>query len=279
MSVLSHFQAQILLAAHQQGVDTAVTSLDLGLTETAVTLTHDHIILPDGQTLTWAQLQEIADNELACYRVSDNNIEKIQFFSEQLNRFYSLMPTEGAPTMLISGIPMHRIKGTEPHRDTLSKIKSIAPVTGEVLDTTMGLGYTAIEAAKTAVHVTTIELDPTVTEVCRQNPWSQALFDNNKITRRIGDAYDVVPEFTAERFSRIIHDPPMFSLAGHLYSTEFYRELYRVLTPKGRLFHYIGNPESKSGGNVTRGAVRRLQEAGFRRVKPRPQAFGVVAYK
>jgi hypothetical protein len=279
MIVLSHFQAQVLLDAQQQGVDTAVTTLDLGLTETAVPITPDHITLPDGQTLIGEQLQEIVANELACYLVTDNNIEKIQFFSEQLNRFYSLMPTEGAPTMLISGIPMHRIKGTEPHRDTLSKIKAVAPVTGDVLDTTMGLGYTAIEAAKTAVHVTTIELDPTVTEVCRHNPWSQGLFDNPKISRRIGDAYDVVQALTDERFSRILHDPPMFSLAGHLYSTEFYRELYRILTPKGRLFHYIGNPASKSGGNVTRGVVRRLHDAGFRRVKPRPQAFGVVAYK
>lgn len=279
MIVLSHFQAQPLLDTRQQGKETAVTTLDLGLTETAVTLSPNHIILPDSQTLTWDLLQEMVDNELACYLVTDNQIEKIQFFSEQLNRFYSLMPTEGAPTMLISGIPMHRIKGTDPHRDTLSKIQAIAPVTGEVLDTTMGLGYTAIEAAKTAVHVTTIELDPTVTEVCRHNPWSRGLFDNPKITRRIGDAYDEVQEFSDERFSRIIHDPPMFSLAGHLYATEFYRELYRILTPKGRLFHYIGNPDSKSGSNVTRGVVRRLQEAGFRRIKLRPQAFGVVAYK
>lgn len=279
MNVLSHFQANILLEDRQQGADTAVISLDLGLTETAVTLNAGHITLPDNQTLTWEQLQEISENELACYRVADGQIKKIQFFSEQLNRFYSLMPTEGAPTMLISGIPMHRVKGTEPHQDTLSKIKAIASVTGDVLDTTMGLGYTAIEAAKTAVHVTTIELDPTVTKICRQNPWSQDLFNNPKISRRIGDAYDEVQEFADERFSRIIHDPPMFSLAGHLYSTEFYRELYRILTPKGRLFHYVGNPQSKSGGNVTRGVVRRLQEAGFRRIKPRPQAFGVVAYK
>lgn len=277
--VLSFVQAVPILQALAARATAVTTSLDLNLTQTELSLTPDGVILPDGQILTQTQLQEIASSELACYRVNNNSIEKIQFFSEALNRFYSLMPTEGAPTMLISGIPMHRIKGTEPHRDTLSKIQAIAPVTGEVLDTTMGLGYTAIEAAKTAVQVTTIELDPTVTDVCRHNPWSQALFDNPQITRRINDAYDEVTELADERFSRIIHDPPMFSLAGHLYSTEFYRELYRILTPKGRLFHYIGNPESKSGGNVTRGVVRRLQEAGFRRVKPRPQAFGVVAYK
>ena len=279
LMVLSFVQVIPILQALAAGETAVTTSLDLNLTQTELSLTADGVFLPDGQNLTWDQLQEIADNELACYCIDGGQIEKIQFFSEPLNRFYSLMPTEGAPTMLISGIPMHRIKGTDPHRDTLSKIKAIAPVTGEVLDTTMGLGYTAIEAAKTAVHVTTIELDPTVTEICRRNPWSHALFNNPKITRRIGDAYDVVLELSDERFSRIIHDPPMFSLAGHLYSAEFYRELYRILTPKGRLFHYIGNPDSKSGGSVTRGVVRRLQDAGFRRVQPQPQAFGVVAYK
>jgi predicted methyltransferase len=62
---------------------------------------------------------------------------------------------------------------------------------GQVLDTATGLGYTAIEAAKTAAHVTTIELDPTALEVARCNPWSQALFDNPKIMQRIGDSFDV----------------------------------------------------------------------------------------
>ncbi|HRW51172.1 MAG TPA: spermine synthase, partial [Caldilinea sp.] len=80
-------------------------------------------------------------------------------------------------------------------------------------------------------------------------------------------------------FDAIIHDPPMFSLAGELYSLAFYRELLRVLRRGGRLFHYIGNPESKSGATVTRGVVRRLTEAGFRRVQERAQAFGVVAVK
>jgi len=63
------------------------------------------------------------------------------------------------------------------------------------------------------------------------------------------------------------------------YSADFYHELHRVLKAKGRVFHYIGDPKSKSGGTVTRGVVRRLQEVGFRRVKPWPRAFGVVAYK
>lgn len=277
--VLSHFQTKPILEAMRTGQNTVETSLDLGLTTAVVPLRPDHVMLPDGQILTWDQLEEIVGNELACYLVENSRIGKIRFFSEYQNRFYSLMPTESAPTMLISGIPMHRIKGTNPHQDTLSKIRAIAPITGQVLDTTMGLGYTAVEAAKTADHVTTIELDPTVLEICRLNPWSQGLFDNPKITRVVGDACDEVENFGRETFSRILHDPPTFSLAGDLYSADFYRRLYRLLKPRGRLFHYIGDPKSKSGSTTTRGVVRRLKEAGFSRVRMHPEAFGVVAYK
>jgi predicted methyltransferase len=89
----------------------------------------------------------------------------------------------------------------------------------------------------------------------------------------------VVPTFADESFSRIMHDPPTFKLAGELYSGAFYCELYRILKRGGRLFHYIGDPNSKASGGVTRGVVRRLQEAGFPRVVRRAEAYGVVAYK
>jgi predicted methyltransferase len=277
--VLSHFQAKSILSAHDAGLSSAVVSLDLGLTQTDVHLQADFVVFPDGQRLSWLLLREILANELACYEINDDQIEKIHYFSQTFNRYYSLMPTNRAPTMLISGIPMHRIKNTDPTRDTLNKIKTVTPIAGHVLDTTMGLGYTAIEAAKSAEKVTVIELDPTVVEVCRHNPWSRGLFNNPRITRLIGDSYELVEQFAAETFTRIVHDPPMFNLAGELYSTTFYRQLLRILRPSGRMFHYIGNPSSKSGRGVTRGAIRRLYEAGFRRIKPYPRAFGVVAFK
>ena len=254
-------------------------SLDLERSKSEIFLDDAHIVLPDGQRLQWDRLQEIQENELACFAILEGELERIQAYSEAFSRYYSLMPTKSAPTMLISGIPMHRIKDTNPYKDTMSKIRAVALLGGPLLDTTMGLGYTAIEASRTADHVTTIELDPAVVEICRGNPWSQELFDNPKITRLIGDAYDLILEFDDHSFTRVIHDPPMFSLAGDLYSGEFYRELYRVLRPSGRLFHYIGDPKSRSGRNVTRGVVRRLQESGFKSVKSYPQAFGVVGYK
>lgn len=277
--VLSHYQIREVLKDQAAGKMQSTTSLDLGRSFVDVDLTAESVLLSDGQRLTWRQMQEIMENELACYLVQNSELERIQAYSEAFSRYYSLMPTNRAPTMLISGIPMHRIKNTDPYKDTLSKIRAVAPLAGPVLDTTMGLGYTAVEASRSADRVITIELDPAVVDICRRNPWSQELFDNPQITRLIGDAYDVIAEFDDQSFTRIIHDPPMFSLAGHLYSSAFYDQMLRVLRSSGRVFHYIGDPKSRSGRNVTRGVVRRLQESGFRRVKPYPRAFGVVAYK
>jgi predicted methyltransferase len=224
-------------------------------------------------------VEEIHATETNCFLVEEGEAEKILTFSELTQRVYGLMPTSGPPTMLISGIPMHRFKGTDPRQDTLEKIRAIKPVIGRVLDTATGLGYTAIEASRTAEHVVTVELDPAVLDIARLNPWSQPLFDNPRIEQRIGDSYDVVQELDDQSFDRILHDPPAFALAGDLYARDFYVELHRVLRRRGRLFHYIGNPESKSGRTTTRGVMRRLQEAGFSRVKRRPRAFGVVAFR
>jgi len=277
--ILSHYQARDLLQARAQGEQTAVTSLTLNRSTTELTLTADGVHI-DKTLLPWGEIETIADHENGCFVIVDGRAEKISTFSEELQRAYSLFPTKSAPTMLVSGITMHRIVNCDPHQDTVNKIKALGgKPTGTVLDTTMGLGYTAIEAAKTAVRVTTIELDPTVLQVCQANPWSQELFTSPNIERHLGHCWDVIEEFRDGSFDCIVHDPPMFNMAGELYSVEFYRELYRLVRQKGRVFHYIGNPNSKSGATNTRGTMKRLKEAGFRKVSPRPQAFGVLAVK
>jgi len=276
--LLSSHQTRDLLdarAAHLPEVD---ISLDLGLSLARGRLTPERVLLPAGLSLTWDEVAHIHANPQAVFAITPEGIEKVQVFSETLGRLYSLMPTTGAPTMLISGIPMHRIKGTDPMRDTRSKIKAAAP-RGRVLDTCTGLGYTAGLAAQRADEVVTIELDPAVIEICRINPWSKPLFESPNITQLIGDSFDLIFDFEDASFDRIIHDPPMFNLAGHLYSTEYYRELHRVLKRGGRLFHYIGDLHSKSGRNVAKSAARRLQDAGFKTVKRRPEAFGLIAFK
>lgn len=277
--ILSHFQAQTLLDARARGITSAQISLDLGISNVQVKLDASGVRLMEGQDLSWEGVKSIADSPSSCFVIENGEAHAIQFYSEATDRLYSLYPTTGAPSMLVSGIPMHRIKDTDPHQDTIEKIRTIRPLVGQVLDTATGLGYTAIQAARTAENVITIELASAVLQVCRLNPWSQALFDNSKITQVIGDSFDVVAEMEAGRFTRVIHDPPAFSLAGDLYSGQFYRELHRVMRNQSLLFHYVGDPESKSGRSITAGVIRRLEQAGFRQVRRAPKAFGVVAVK
>ena len=277
--ILSYIQVQSLLEAKRKGQTTAEVSLDLGITTATVTITPEAVIFPNGEQLNWQTAEKIKKSAVNCFLVENNDARPIQVFSEFTNRMCSLMPTERAPSMLIAGFLMHRIKDVDPIQDTLKKVAAIAPVVGRVLDTATGLGYTAIEVAKTADEVVTIELDPGAQEMAQLNPWSQGLFSNPKIRQVMGDAFEVVQGLADESFSRILHDPPTLSLAGDLYSGTFYRQLYRVLKRGGRMFHYIGDPNSKASGNVTKGVMRRLQEAGFTRVVRRPEAFGVVAYK
>lgn len=277
--ILSHYQASVLLAARRSGAVQCDVSPDLNLTVVTARCDGSGVTFPDGSCVGWSDIEAIAESETGCFALEPDGLRKIQVFSEQTNRPCSLMPTAGPPTLLIAGFPMHRIKGTDPRRDTLSKVRTVAPLTGSVLDTSTGLGYTAIEAARTAREVITIELDPAVLEVARQNPWSRALFTAPNIRQVVGDSAEEVTRFAAGAFTRIIHDPPTIGLAGDLYARDFYRELFRVLAPRGRLFHYIGDLSSDLGRRVARGAAERLEAAGFSRITPRPEAFGLVAIK
>jgi predicted methyltransferase len=274
------FQRQLERTASGDAFE-AATSTDLGLSTVTVTLSAEGIHYPTGESLSWDTARSITGTPNQCFCI-ESDIEggpaqAIRRFSPTTNTLRSLMPTSGAPTTLVSGFSMHRIKGTEPWADSVAKARAVAPITGRTLDTTTGLGYTAILAARSAAEVVTIELDPTALEIAQRNPWSHELFDRPNIQRIIGDAFEVVAEQPAASFDRIIHDPPYLSLAGELYSEEMYRRLFRALRKGGRLFHYIGDPRSASGARTTTGVLRRLEAAGFQRITRRPDAFGVTA--
>jgi predicted methyltransferase len=274
---LSHHQTHPLLH-HRGDIKTLAVSPDLGLTTVQVHLDSSGVRFPGGESISWDILEEISAHENNCYIIEEGSAYPIKTFSEHTNRPISLYPTAGAPTLLISGIPMHRIKDTTPDQDTMEKIKAIGPK-GNLLDTATGLGYTAIAAARSAELVTTIEFDPAVLDIASDNPWSRDLFDSPRIVQLVGDSYDYVESFESETYDGVIHDPPTMSLAGHLYGRDFYTQLYRVMKPGGRLFHYIGDPESRSRRNITRGVINRLADVGFTRILRAPKAFGVVAGK
>jgi predicted methyltransferase len=150
----------------------------------------------------------------------------------------------------------------------------------KVLDCCSGLGYAAIAAHRLgASEVLTIELSPQVMGLRAQNPWSKDL-GNEGIVQRQGSSYELIRTMAASAFDSVIHDPPRFSLAGELYSEEFYKEIYRVLQRGGRLFHYTGNPHViKTGSSFVDGVIRRLKAAGFKNVEKVEHLMGVSAQK
>jgi predicted methyltransferase len=280
---LSHFQARKLLAARQAGASSIAVSPDLGLTTVTAELNEDGVVFPTGVRLPWAQVERIRHAANVCFQVEDGAAIEIRRFSDVTGWARALMPGSapngGAPTTLVAGLPMHRIKDTDPWSDSQTKIATLAPITGRVLDTATGLGYTAILAARTAEEVVTIELDPAALEIAAMNPWSREHFMRANIRQLVGDAVELLPTLEVESFTCVLHDPPMVTIAGDLYGEAFYRELWRVMRRGGRIFHYIGDPASASGRRTTAGVIRRLQSSGFARVTRRPEAFGVVAQK
>lgn len=278
-AVLSGIQAKELLQAKANGLDRCLASLDLGLSRLEVWLDPVGIGTGDRLLLHWEQIKAIADSENGCFRVQHGSCEVIRSYSESTRRTFSLFATAEAPALLISGFTMHRVKNISPRLAAREMVKAAAPIRGRVLDTATGLGYTAIAAAQEASALVTIELDPGSLAMARENPWSQELFNNPVIRSIVGDSSEEIGKFPDKYFSVIIHDPPSVSLAGDLYGEAFYRQAWRVLANDGRMFHYLGNPKSALGGMVNKGVVKRLQTAGFRRIVPKPFAFGVLACK
>ncbi|USS41695.1 methyltransferase domain-containing protein [Thermococcus aggregans] len=254
-------------------------NLDLRKTNRShvVIVEEDKVIFPDGSEVEKDLLKKIAKDDSTVYFLRGGHLYKAAIATDG---FYKLVPTI-PPTIEINGIRMHRTKEVNPLKDTRNKIETVNPKEGEfVLDTCMGLGYTAIESAKRGAYVITIEKDPNVIELARLNPWSREVFTSQNIQLIQGDAFEVVKKFNDESFDVVIHDPPRFSLAGQLYSEEFYAELFRILKPKGRLFHYVGNPGKKyRRKDLQKGVRERLRNVGFKNIKRVDEALGIVASK
>ncbi len=190
-------------------------------------------------------------------------------------RYYKLryLGERVSPTLEIDGVHMHNIVGVDPWSDALRKISLAKVRRGDrVLDICTGLGYTAIASLKRGASVTTVEVSWDVLWIAEHNPFSWGLAGAKVL---LGDAWDVLDEL-GEVYDRIIHDPPVFSHAGMLYSGDFYKKLYRRLKPGGVLFHYTGAPGRRRGVKFQRGVVERLRRAGFRILRV-VEGYGVVA--
>lgn len=283
--LLTSASARQACAAIDAGAAVANISVDLGRSCVAVPIANRKAWFgpaaasePGLQALERATLQKVTRQPNKCFEVIGGKVHPLSVFSEATGWVRSLMPTADAPTTLVAGFPMHRVRGTTPLADTRAKVRALGRPRGRALDTATGLGYSAIELAKTCAQVVTVELDPAAIDLARRNPWSEMLFTHANIRLIIGDVGEQVTRFADASFDVVLHDPPTAQLAGSLYSQAFYAQLRRVLAAKGRLFHYVGDPASVAGGRLTAGVMRRLQDAGFRPVRRASQAFGVVAF-
>ena len=266
--ILTHYEASQLLEAKNKKLNSIEVSLDLNISKSKIKIGNDFFIFPDNQMLDEQQLKKIIKNDTACFLIKDNSLIKMQLFSDETNKFYKLVPTKDAPTIEISGIRMHVTKEMSPMEDTKKKIESILPIKGIVLDTCMGLGYTAILASKNADFVMTCERDENVIEIAQLNPWSRELFGNKKISIIKASILDEIRIFKSNMFDAIIHDPPRLSLATLLYSLEFYKQLFRVLKKDCSLYHYTGSPGSKNRKiNLAKNVSKKLKSAGFKDIK------------
>ncbi|HOX05761.1 MAG TPA: methyltransferase domain-containing protein [Planctomycetota bacterium] len=288
MMLISATQASSVLGQLRAATQANV-SLDLGLTEATVSTAPGGVAFPDGTIVSQEDLRRVAACDDTIFEVAGGAVSKLIRYSEATAKSYKLRPTADWPALEISGILMHRIKGTTPRLDAEAKLRLVAPVLGSVLDTCMGLGYTAILAARTAASVTAVEKDANVIEMARINPHSRQLFHSpgeggglgaGSGGRRIrviqGDAAEVLAGMPDGGFDLVNHDPPTLSVAGELYADAFYAGLLRVLRPGGRLLHYIGSPGSRGRGvNLPASVSRRLGRLGFADVR-HDQATGCV---
>ncbi len=251
-----------MLGSMSEGASVFDCSLDLGLSRQQVQLTPQGLHLAGRGKGTAAELREVAAAGRTVFLFEVGRMAPVQISGDY---FYKLVPTDEAPTIEISGIQMHRTTGTRPFQNARASALTVVRKGVSVLDTCGGLGYTAIAAARLgAAQVVSVEVDPNVLAIARQNPWSADYFTNPAITVVEADSAEFLAGQPDGRFDRVIHDPPRFSRGGELYGGEFYRQLARLLGRGGRLFHYTGKPYSRRhGDSFVRGVTERLRAAGF----------------
>jgi len=269
--------ARQALEAIAKGQSSVRISADLNITEQDFAISDQGLVLDEDNLLSISELKKIVKKTQRIYLCTDGEMDPIE---DRSAGYYKLVPTDGSPLLEISGVKMHISKGTDPFVSASEMAQQAVRSGDKVLDCCSGLGYAAIAAHRLgASEVLTIELSSSVMGVRAQNPWSKDL-GKKGIVQRQGSSFELITTMADSSFDAVIHDPPRFSLAGELYSEEFYSEIFRVLRRDGRLFHYTGNPHVvKKGSSFVDGVIRRLKAAGFKRVVKVEHLMGVSAQK
>ena len=275
-AILTFEEAKQILYSQNAGHSFVLVSLDLGKSTEKVLLEKEFVSIRS-QKIAFPELKKVKENTL--YAVEDTTLKSIDFFSPKTNLFYKLTPTKDWPTVMFSSVPMHRFKTVSPKKSAELMVGEITPVLGRVLDTCCGLGYTSILEARSAKEVVVFEKDENVLRIAEYNPHSEELFTNKKIKLRQEDVFEGIKSLESNSFDRILHDPPTTSFAKELYTKEFYKELFRVLKPKGKIYHYCPNPGKTKGTEFFPSIIKHLTEAGFKNCEHHKESSGIRAEK
>ncbi len=252
-------------------------SVDLNLSLKSFSISGNELILDTDHRLKREDLERIAAKKDRIFLFEDHRMEILE---SRGDGYYKLVPTDKAPLLEISGVKMHISKGTDPFKSAGQMAAQVVKKGDRVLDTCGGLGYAATAALTLgAREVVSVEMSATVMALREKNPWSQRIYGPG-IQLVHGDVNEYIGELATQSFDAVIHDPPRFSLAGELYGERFYREIHRVLKPRGALFHYTGNPHLlKRGSSFVDQAAKRLKLAGFTKVSKVSELMGLLAKK
>lgn len=247
-----------LLRARANGAASLPCSLDLGRSQTEVTLSETSW---QWQGQGFPYLPACKDRTI--YHWADEGFAVVSRFTDSLIK---LVPTEwGAPTFEIDGIKMLPTAQVSPYADAQRKVGLIEPRGKRVLDTCGGLGYFAAWCLEgDATRVLSFEKNADVIWLRGLNPWSPVASEGGALSLTHGDVVELIGGLANASVDAILHDPPRFGIAGELYSQAFYDQLARVIRPLGRMFHYTGAPNKlTSRRDVPKEVATRLQRAGF----------------
>ena len=253
-------------------------SLDLNLSEKKWPISDEKLILDTDSTLTTQVLEPVVKSKNKIYLLENNTLLPIE---KRTDCYYKLVPGETAPTLEINGIKMHRSKDIDPLIDAKLKTRLVVSKDDYVLDTCGGLGYSAIFALKAgAGKVLSCEKSRSVIQIRNLNPWYAQSADS-RLKLIHADITSEIDTCDSNTFNSVIHDPPRFtSSTGDLYGKKFYTQLYTVMAPGSKLFHYTGSPKKiKTKDKFVKNTIRRLGECGFNSIRFNERLQGIYAEK
>ncbi len=254
MYILSSKTLREINESTNKGLLDLIVSLDLGLSKQKITLSKTGFYVGD----EFIENIKVREDDKSCYIIREYKLEKLQFIDHESGGFYKLVPTEFRPILQVSGTSMHK----KSFLDKLERDK----LYGKILDSGTGLGYSSIVLSKTADKVITVEIDKNVVEIAKINPYSQELFRNRNIKLILGDITQEIKKFINSEFDFIIFDAGTVKGSEGFFSLNNYIEAFRVLKPRGRLYHYLPKHHIHRGRDFASEVISRIKKVGFKKI-------------